>query len=129
MTTSQIDLSGYSIKERIFLVETYYRTRYNFTQIAEEWSREFPNKPSPDQSIIKGVVEKFSNTGRVFDVVKDKSDKPRSSRTPEIIEEARKIIEEEPTISSRCLSQRLNVSQAMALNLLEEDLKCFINNS
>lgn len=46
-------------------------------------------------------------------------------RSPDVIESARQIVEEEPTISSRRLSQRMSVSQTTAIKFLKEYLQCF----
>jgi len=75
--------------------------------------------------MVKNSVEKFSGTGSVFDDVESRQSKARSARSPEVIEEARRIVEGEPSIPSRRLSSRLNVSQTTAMKLLTEDLKLF----
>lgn len=118
-------MNKYSTQDRVFLVESYYKSGENITLALRKWSTEFKNRPKPSPATLEKLIEKFKRTGEVTDDVQSRKDKPRTSRTPEIIESAREIAEQEPTISTRRLSQRIGVSRSTAWTILNKDLKLF----
>ncbi len=48
--------------------------------------------------------------------------RPRTSRTAEMIEVVRQMIEEDPHLSSRDLAEQLDCEQKTVLSILKEDL-------
>lgn len=115
-------MNHYSIEDRVFIVESLYKSDENYTLTLRKWSSEHKNRPEPSFPTVRKLIEKFKRTGSLEYDVEARSSK---SRTPDLIESARQIIEEEPTISSRRLSQRLNVSQSTSMKILKDDLQCF----
>lgn len=118
-------MNKYSQQEKALLVKFYYKSDENITEALRKWSTQFKNKPKPAQSTMRALIEKFERTGDTSDDIEARKHKPRTSRTPELVEEAREILREEPTISTRKLSQRIGVSQGTAWSLLNKDLKLF----
>lgn len=112
----------YSREDRIFLVKNYYRCQGNVTETLRKWSTQFKNRPKPSYSTLKNLIEKFERTGMVVDDIANRKNKPKTSRTPEILKEVKAIMEEEPTISTRKLSQRIGVSPTTAWKIINEDL-------
>lgn len=118
-------MNHYSIEDRVFLVESYYKNDENYTLTLRKWSSQHKNRPKPGRLAIEKLIEKFKRTGSVEDDTEARSSKTKTARTPDLVESAKQMVEEEPTISSRRLSQRLNVSQSTAMKILREDLVCF----
>lgn len=118
-------MSKYSIEDKVFLIEAYFKSDENITTTLRKWSSKHKNRPKPTFQTITDLVDKFKRTGSVNYDTEARSSMERTVRTPEIVENARKLVQEEPSISSRRLSQRLRVSQTTAMKLLKEDLACF----
>lgn len=118
-------MSHYSIEDRVFIVESYIKCDQNYTLTMRKWSSEHKNRAKPSHSTVETLYGKWKRTGSVGDDVEARSSKTRTARTPELVESAKQIVEEQPTISSRRLSQRLKISQSTAMKLLKEDLECF----
>lgn len=74
---------------------------------------------------MEKLVEKFERTGSLHDDFEAFKDRDTPSRTPEVLEEVREILKEDPSISTRRLSQRINVSQSTDWKILNKDLKLF----
>ena len=118
-------MNKYSIEERIFLVKSFYKSDENVTLTLRKWSSHYKNRSKPSPNTVEKLVEKFNKTGSVADDVEWRKNKTRSARTPELVESARQIAQEELSISTRRLSQRLGVSTTTAWKVLHEDLECF----
>lgn len=118
-------MNKYSQEERALLVKFYYKSDENVTDALRKWSTHFKNKPKPARKTLEALIEKFERTGNTSDDIEARQQKPKTSRTPDVVEKAREVLREEPTISTRRLSQRIGVSQGTAWTLLNKDLKLF----
>lgn len=118
-------MDHYSLEDRLFLIKQYYKNDENITQTLRKWSTQFKNRPKPHFNTIKDLIEKFESTKSLHDDTENRRNRSSTSRTPEIIQKAREIHQDEPTISTRRLSQILGVSQSTAQKLLTKDLKLF----
>lgn len=116
-------MNKYSQEERIFLVKAYYKYGESQAEALRKWSTAFKNKEKPSTTTVTKLIDKFERTGSVLDDVEARKSKPKTSRTPELLERVKQVVQEEPSISTRRLSQRLNVSVTTAWKILNKDLK------
>ena len=108
----------YEIKERVFLVKSYYKLgSIMLDPIA--WRRKFKFKTSPTLKTIKNVVSVFEKTGSVESLL------PKRSEPSQKREEARNQLEnlhlDKPGLSSRQAACAVNVSQTTVLSILRDD--------
>lgn len=104
------------------MVEDYFKKGDNATSAARSWSSKHKNKPKPNRGTFENLVSKFRRTGSVHDDKELMKTKPRTARTPEIIEQAREEIVTTPGISERELGRNLGISQPSAHRILRKDL-------
>lgn len=104
-------MNKYLHGDRISFVENYHKCDGNVTETLRKWSSQFKNRSKPSHSTVENLIEKFEKTGSVHDDFEDQKNNPKPSRSPEILEEVKKIMEVEPTISTRRLLRYILLSQ------------------
>lgn len=118
-------MDHYPIEDRVFIVQSYYKSDKNITETLRKWSSRHKNRPKPHVTTVKRLLEKFERTGSVADDPGERSNRPNTVRTPEIIEQAKNIMKREPSLSTRKLAQELGLSYRTAGRILKDDLKLF----
>ena len=118
-------MEHYSIQDRVFLVQSYYKSNDSLSETLRKWSSRNKNRPKPDPKTVKRLVDKFERTGSVADDPGDRANRSNTARTPEIIEKAKEIMKREPSLSTRKLAQELGLSYRSAGRILKDDLKLF----
>ncbi|XP_021921348.1 uncharacterized protein LOC110830569 isoform X5 [Zootermopsis nevadensis] len=100
----------YSIKQRVFLVETY--TKYSsYGRCRRKFFRHFPGVCVPSRSMIERLVKKFRSTGSVLD---KKKNRKRSVLTEEKLDEIGALLEKSPRQSLASLAAQSGVSLGSA---------------
>lgn len=118
-------MSRYSTQDRVFLVECYIKCNDNATLALRMWSSAHKNRPKPSPSTLESLVIKFRETGSVADNHETRANRELPVRTPELIEETRKIVSKEPTLSIRNLARKIGVSSSTAWKICRKDLELF----
>lgn len=118
-------MSRYSVEDRVQMIKFYYANGENATLALRKWTSVNKNRPKPDVHAVTNLVEKFERTGSVANDYRARKEAGRRSVTPEDIEGIRAIIEENPTISTRRLTQMTNISRTSVMSVLKNDLKKF----
>jgi transposase len=63
------------MKERVFLVEYVIREGNRYTDLVQEkFAEKFPETPVPNRNAVRRLIEKFRETGSVFDA--ERSERP-----------------------------------------------------
>jgi len=114
-----------SLQERIELIECYFNRDQSPTLAIRSFMRTRKNSPSPSIDTIKNLVEKFRRTGSVADDLEGRKNKEKTVRTPEIIEQAMQLHEENPRLSIREMARELNISTFTAHKMRHEDMGHF----
>ena len=107
------------------MLEIYLKSNENATEALRKWATQHKNRPKPHRNTLRKLVEKFRKTGSVADDAGERSNKNRTVRTPEIIEQVDEIIRREPSISTRRLAQQLGLSASSVCRILKDDLKMY----
>ncbi|CAK1579832.1 unnamed protein product [Parnassius mnemosyne] len=109
--------------DRAFCVREFYRNNDSAT-IARRKFREYQNlrnfKDIPSVQTIKNWIIKFEESGSTLD--KQRSGRPRTSRTEENIDVVKHSIRENPTQSTRKRSSALNLPRTSLQRILKKDL-------
>jgi len=105
------------------MVEIYLSNGRNVTTTLRKWGSAHRGEPKPAYNTVKNIINKFETSGRLEDNLESTVGRRNSSRTPDIVEEAERIIEEDPTTSVRTLARDLSISKTSAHRVLREDLK------
>lgn len=113
-------MNQYSLKERVFLVKSYYQLKYPIS-VQRKWKTTFTSRP-PTTVTINNLIAKFERTGMVNNDT-SKSGRPRSVRDDNSIAEVKNAIFEEPTSSIRRLSADNDLSKSTVHRILKKDLK------
>ena len=105
-------MKKYSPQDRAEMVELHFKRDENATSAARAWSGKshHKNQRKPDKNTSKSTAENFRRTGSVHDHVEAMKTKPRSARTPDIIEKARASVSSDPGISTRNLARDLDTA-------------------
>lgn len=80
-------------------------------------------------NMIKSLVKKFERKGDLNDDTDGMRTKMRTVRTPEVIEQAREMVERDSGISTRNLARNLDTSYYTSHKILREDLKKYLYKS
>ncbi|XP_015793382.1 uncharacterized protein LOC107369929 [Tetranychus urticae] len=115
----------YSIEERVFLVSNYYAVGKSPSELLRKWSSAYKNKPKPQAATVMALIRKWEATGSVQDDTKGMASAKVTQRTPEKIEQARAIMDAEPSTSVRQLAQQVDVSVGTAWRINRKDLNIF----
>lgn len=107
----------YTLNERIFLVETYLRTR-SFVQTRREFE-DFHDKNAPSISSIQKMVLKFRENGNLNNIP---SREGHTERIQSATETAMELFDENPSLSLRKASALLKVSYKSMHVIVTKDL-------
>ena len=72
-------MSRFTIEQRIFIVESYFRLNESISETQREFRRNFNTRNPPTPNAIKALVARFHEQGSVCDL--PKSGRPRTART------------------------------------------------
>ena len=86
-----------SNNQRVFVVETYFRTN-SFKRVREEFSLRFPDRRAPSKPTIQRNVEKYRTHATSLN---RKTGAPTTVRTPETIDAVRQLLQENPCTCAR----------------------------
>ena len=89
-----------SNNQRVFVVETYFRTN-SFKRAREEFSLRFPDRRAPSKSTIQRNVEKYRTHATSLNRNTGNSGAPTTVRTPETIDAVRQLLQENPRTCAR----------------------------
>jgi len=96
----QIPKMQLSKEQRVFVVESYLRTR-SFKLVQQHFEQRFPERASPTKKTIWANVNKFKTEGTTLNLNKERSGCRRTERTPENINLVREKLIETPKITTR----------------------------
>lgn len=120
---NSVAMERFTGADRAFCVREFYRNNDSAT-IARRKFREYQNlrnfKDIPSVQTIKNWVIKFEESGSTLD--KQRSGRPRTSRTEENIDVVKHSIRENPTQSTRKRSSALNLPRTSLQRILKKDL-------
>jgi DDE superfamily endonuclease len=109
--------------DRAFMLLTYAEFNYDYPKFRNEMRRiDGPKARVPDKKSIDAWKKHFLNTGTVENKPKNRR---KTARTKVKVEAAREAVNENPNISIRDLSRRLELSQRTAHMILREDLALY----
>lgn len=118
-------MQKYSIEDRIFIVTTFFKCDRSIACVRRAWTTKHKNRPKPAPATITNLITKFERTGCLTDDKEAMKSSERTVRTPENIDKARELIEQDPSISIRNLSRSLDLSRSSGQRILREDLCIF----
>ena len=113
------NIMQYSLQERIFLVKTYFEKK-SIVAVQRAFKIKFKVKTAPFRLSIIAAVKNFEKNGSVTPV--DPRKGVKSQKRMNAKESIEKIVEENPSISSRKAASALQVSQKLILTILSDDL-------
>jgi len=111
-----------SIKDRIELVKNYYKHAESATNALRKSNVGRNYRKRPSTQAVSDLVAKFERTGSVLDERGHFSGRGRTSRTPEMIDEASKVHVITKGISVRKLALQLGTSKSTAHRIVRQDL-------
>jgi len=89
----------------------------------KKWRSQRNGQPVPSRSTVQAIVNRFNKTGSVNEDRESMKTNEKRVRTPEMVTAVKPVLEEEPGISIRNLSRRLNISRESARIILTQDLQ------
>lgn len=104
-----------SIKEKIYLVKTYYLVNCDYSNLKVQFEQEF-KKTSPDNAVIKRLVKKFDETGSICRVAALK----RTITSVSLVEDYFTL---NPSASVRMAEKGLQISRSQIHHILKDILK------
>lgn len=108
------------------MIRIWYRVSENPSKFVSGWKSAFKNADVPARKTVSDLVAKFEETGSVADRMESVVGPRVTARTPEAVDAAREVVEEDQQlVSTRRLSQAIGVSQATAHRIMNEDLNLF----
>lgn len=122
---------NFTEQHKVFMIKAYYRSgvvvngewTYSIQDCFDQFRDEFGDVVyTRFYHALKRTVELFDETGSV--TRKKGSGRP-TVRTAEVVENARQIMDEEPSTSIRRLSQRVNLPYSTTRKLLKTNLNLF----
>lgn len=108
----------YSLQERIDIIFLYGRNNGNLTATAASFAEKFPDKSKIPISTLKRLIDKFKENGDVKDL--PKKGRPKSAITEDSIISCLSLVEVNPKISIRKLSQECGISHPSVSRILKK---------
>lgn len=104
-------MEPYPGTHRAFCVLAYYRNGCLIVTAQRMYRAEYSTRNAPSDDSIRKWIRMFENTGATVKI--QNSGHPRYVRDQEIIEEVRALIRQNPSLSIRKRSQRLNIKNRL----------------
>lgn len=101
----------YSLRERVYLYNTYVKTRKSCAKTRRRFREKFPMRPVPSHNTIRRLAKRFKETGSIN---KPKANVKRRVLTEEKLDEIREKLEHTPQKSLRRLGQESGISASSA---------------
>ena len=105
-----------SSEEKIQIIILYAKFE-NFAEVQRQWKNYFDSEP-PAKTTIRDLFDRFQQTGSVADL--PRSGRPSSSSTPEMLEEARALVEENPKTSVSAGAMALGLPRTSYHRILQK---------
>jgi hypothetical protein len=109
----------YDLKKRVFLLKKYFEFK-EIVLVQRAYRTEFKCKDAPSHCIIKNIAFTFEKTGSVMYMAPKL--KEISKKRNDAVNQVKKVISENPTLSSRKAVSLVNVSRSLILSVLHDDL-------
>lgn len=103
-------MEHYTVSERAKIVEFYIKNNFSIIKTQREFRRKLNRRSGPARNTIKGLYEKFIDTGDLSNKKHFERAKPKQS--DEIIERVRESIRINPNASIRARSSELNITKS-----------------
>lgn len=105
-----------SLEEKIQIVILYAKFE-NYGEVQRQWKNYFDSEP-PAKTTIRDLFNRFQQTGSVSDL--PRSGRPSTSSTPERLEEARALVDENPKTSVTAGAIALGIPRTSYHRILEK---------
>lgn len=118
-------MGDWTVVQRAFAVERYFRNNDSYTTTVRDCRREFQlhgKAPIFTHHMLKRWVKNFRETGSV--AKKKAPGLPKTVRTSPVIAQVRQAIQNSPSRSARLHAKNLNLSDRTLRRILHEDLNC-----
>jgi len=106
------------------MILDYYTRGKSIEGARKAWSS-WIKTSAPTRHTYENLVKKFETSGSVYDDKESMKTKERTVRTPEIIDSAKGILDEDSTRSNRSIARDLDISQASVSRIKRTDLGLF----
>jgi len=90
------------------------------TAAARRYADYYPHRRHPDANVIRRAEIRLRETGSTI-IHRQDAGRGRNVRTVDVEEEISQIIEEEPSISLRTISRRINISHSTVHRVLQDE--------
>lgn len=109
-----------TVEERSFLVERFHQTR-NYEQVLQEFQVRFPGRHVPHKKTISWNVRKFSRTGTVRNIHKERCGRRRTGRSAANINVVRNVLQQNPSVT--CRKNPTNIPRATFNRIIKLDIQ------
>lgn len=111
-------MAAYTTQEYCDIILTYGAVNQNVAACIREYSQRFPGRRVPSKQTVLNAVQRLRDTGSVV-----AGHGGRGLQRPADVDDAvLAIVEETPTVSTREIARRLQVSQNMVWRILRENV-------
>ncbi|ENN74511.1 hypothetical protein D910_00881, partial [Dendroctonus ponderosae] len=83
----------------------------NVAEAVRTYANRFPNRRQPSAHVLRRLIQRARDTGRLAPRVQIESGRPRDARVPDIEEQVLNLIAVDPSSSTRSIAQQITLSQ------------------